>query len=161
MGYIDSIAVGKRVAELREKKDLSVAELMESNKTLNDLTYSHILKDLEKGYMGWEKIDAEILLSIYITLAEYFGVTLDYLILGKPEIKLDINQAITVLQQNRYNGSGNWDLDPGGLITANDEPLGCFLEQEAIWIAEGILREKEAQAGLALSKERSDAQSSS
>lgn len=62
----------KNIKELRKKNNVNQKEIAE------------LLKTTQQNYYLWESGKREIPLHHAITLAAYYGVTLDYLILDKP-----------------------------------------------------------------------------
>lgn len=62
----------QNIRELRKKKDLNQKDI------------AKMLETTQQNYALWESGKREIPLHHAITLAEFYGVTLDYLILNNP-----------------------------------------------------------------------------
>lgn len=156
---MDKETIAKRINKLCEKHEINIYEL--SKKTEPEY---YLLEKLANPYStNFYDIEAFAYGIKYMTaISEYFNVSLDYLILGKEEIKLDIEQAINVLNENNYRElerydsedpmtSGKiypWYYDEGldSVTYYNEISATEYTQQETIWIAEGILREKEKQS---------------
>lgn len=88
--YFDPVATGKRVKELRESRGYTQIQFSEE-------------MNISRGY--YSKVELGIKapsIDVLIDIAEFFGVTLDYLVLGKTlemdKVKNEIRALIDSLR---------------------------------------------------------------
>ena len=88
--YFDPVATGKRVKELRESRGYTQIQFSEK-------------MNISRGY--YSKVELGIKapsIDVLIDIAEFFGVTLDYLVLGKTlemdKVKNEIRALIDSLR---------------------------------------------------------------
>lgn len=91
--YFNPITTGDKIRILRESKKWSQTNLADQL----DLTRAYISK-LERG-------ESIARVEIYITIAELFNVSLDYLLKGRTNevATTKLNTAITILESIKYD----------------------------------------------------------